>query len=94
MPSVQLKIARHFVTEYSIDRFSQDILQMTGHMPGLYWQITWRFVGPVLISVLLVASIIYRSFDKPAYYAWNADEVNVTGFSVDQLTTSQWRVGH
>lgn len=48
---------------------------MTGHMPGPYWQITWRFVGPVLISVLLVASIIYRSFDKPAYYAWNAQEV-------------------
>lgn len=48
---------------------------MTGHMPGPYWQITWRFVGPVLISVLLVASIIYRSFDKPAYYAWNAKEV-------------------
>lgn len=49
---------------------------MTGHMPGPYWQITWRFVGPVLISVLLVASIIYRSFDKPAYYAWNAQEVS------------------
>ncbi|XP_032792559.2 sodium- and chloride-dependent transporter XTRP3 [Daphnia magna] len=59
---------------YGHRKFSQDILQMTGHMPGPYWQITWRFVGPVLISVLLVASIIYRSFDKPAYYAWNADE--------------------
>lgn len=62
---------------------------MTGHMPGPYWQITWRFVGPVLISVLLVASIIYRSFDKPAYYAWNADEVreNVIGICFLNSTT-------
>lgn len=72
-----------------MNRFSQDILQMTGHMPGPYWQITWRFVGPVLISVLLVASIIYRSFDKPAYYAWNADEVreNVIGICFLNSTT-------
>lgn len=68
------------------DRFSQDILQMTGHMPGPYWQITWRFVGPVLISVLLVASIIYRSFDKPAYYAWNAEEVKLRP-DFDLITT-------
>ena len=65
---------------FLLKRFSQDILQMTGHMPGLYWQITWRFVGPVLISVLLVASIIYRSFDKPVYSAWKAELVSRARF--------------
>ena len=52
---------------------------MTGRMPGLYWQITWRFIGPVLITLLLVASIIKRSLDKPAYNAWDADQVRTPG---------------
>lgn len=34
-----------------VDRFSNDIQQMTGFKPGLYWRLCWKFVSPAFLLV-------------------------------------------
>ncbi|KDR20718.1 Sodium-dependent neutral amino acid transporter B(0)AT1, partial [Zootermopsis nevadensis] len=59
---------------YGHKKFTQDIEDMTGYRPGLYWQITWRFLGPLLMTVILISSLLFMVINKPEYHAWNADE--------------------
>lgn len=63
---------------YGHKKFTQDIFDMTGYKPGLYWQITWRFLAPVLMIVILVSSIVSMVLKHPTYQAWIASEVNYT----------------
>jgi len=53
----------------------KDIEEMTGVRPGWYWQITWRFVAPSLLAIIVVASIIFQFQATPTYSAWNKEEV-------------------
>jgi hypothetical protein len=55
-----------------LSRFTEDIYQMTGYRPGLYWQLTWRFIGPGLMAFLLGASIWGYIKEVPKYKAWDA----------------------
>ncbi|KAG8240432.1 hypothetical protein J437_LFUL003146 [Ladona fulva] len=59
---------------YGHKKFTQDIEDMTGIRPGWYWQITWRFLGPAIMTCILVSSIVFRILHKPTYQAWNAEE--------------------
>ncbi|XP_053127589.1 sodium-dependent noradrenaline transporter isoform X2 [Hemicordylus capensis] len=34
---------------YGVDRFSEDIQQMMGFKPGLYWRLCWKFVSPAFL---------------------------------------------
>nr|CAH8849383.1 unnamed protein product [Trichobilharzia regenti] len=34
---------------YGVDRFRQNIKQMLGFEPGLFWKICWKFIAPVFI---------------------------------------------
>uniref|UniRef100_A0A2K5W7N9 Transporter n=1 Tax=Macaca fascicularis TaxID=9541 RepID=A0A2K5W7N9_MACFA len=34
---------------YGVDRFSNDIQQMMGFRPGLYWRLCWKFVSPAFL---------------------------------------------
>ncbi|KAI5088740.1 sodium-dependent noradrenaline transporter [Silurus meridionalis] len=43
---------------YGVDRFSEDIEQMMGFKPGLYWRLCWKFVSPVFLLVVVIASIV------------------------------------
>ncbi len=52
---------------------------MTGITIGLYWQITLRFVAPVLIFVILTSSIIFQIMKSSTYNTWN--QTNVTYYS-------------
>ncbi|XP_077283398.1 sodium-dependent neutral amino acid transporter B(0)AT3 [Arctopsyche grandis] len=58
---------------YGHERFTNDIYEMTGYRPGLYWQITWRFIGPVIMFCILGSSIVFMFLNPPKYSAWNAD---------------------
>lgn len=58
-------------------RFTEDIYQMTGYRPGTYWQWTWRYIGPAIMSCILVSSIVCLAIDKPEYNAYHAEEVRV-----------------
>ena len=50
-----------------------DIERMTGVRPGLYWQIMWRFVSPVLMAVVIMSSIYFMFKHTPTYTAWDED---------------------
>lgn len=62
---------------YGHERFTQDIYEMTGHRPGLFWQITWRFLAPLIMSVILVSSIVFMAINNPTYQAWIAEKGEV-----------------
>lgn len=71
-----------FFCSHSPDRFTEDIYQMTGYRPGIYWQWTWRYIGPVIMSLILVASLIKMIINTPTYSAWVAEEVMFTHFLI------------
>ncbi|KAM4767327.1 sodium-dependent noradrenaline transporter [Corvus cornix cornix] len=43
---------------YGVDRFSEDIQQMMGFKPGLYWRLCWKFVSPAFLLFVVIVSII------------------------------------
>lgn len=66
-------------------RFTEDIYQMTGVRPGLYWQITWRYAGPAILTIILISSIYGMVTKNPEYDAWDATEVNSNIMKIDSL---------
>ncbi|XP_074680545.1 sodium-dependent neutral amino acid transporter B(0)AT3-like isoform X2 [Strix aluco] len=56
---------------YKIKRFSKDVKCMTGRKPNLYWQITWRFISPLLLLIVFVAFVTLQIQKPPSYTAWN-----------------------
>ncbi|XP_033225106.1 sodium- and chloride-dependent transporter XTRP3 isoform X2 [Belonocnema kinseyi] len=57
---------------YGHERFTTDIENMTGYRPGWYWQITWRFLAPIIMIAILITSVVSMFIKKPTYPAWNA----------------------
>ncbi|KYN08138.1 Orphan sodium- and chloride-dependent neurotransmitter transporter NTT4 [Cyphomyrmex costatus] len=57
---------------YGHEKFTKDIEEMTGYKPGAYWQVTWRFLAPIIMVCILLFSIISMFIKKPQYSAWNA----------------------
>lgn len=62
---------------YGHEKFTKDIQEMTGVKPGLYWQISWRYLAPGIMVVILVSSIISMSINHPSYAAWSAEKVRL-----------------
>lgn len=60
---------------YGHKKFTEDIYQMTGYRPGIYWQSIWRFIGPAIMAIILISSIYMMVVDNPTYKAWDADLV-------------------
>ncbi|XP_073987596.1 sodium-dependent neutral amino acid transporter B(0)AT3 [Rhodnius prolixus] len=58
---------------YGHEKFTRDIEEMTGYRPGLYWQITWRFLAPGIMSCILVSSVLFMIINKPRYMAWDKE---------------------
>lgn len=46
-------------------QFSDDIKQMTGQRPSLYWRLCWKFVSPCFLLFVVVVSIV--TFRPPHY---------------------------
>ncbi|KAL1513133.1 hypothetical protein ABEB36_002593 [Hypothenemus hampei] len=59
---------------YGHEKFTKDIYEMTGIKPGLYWQVTWRFLAPAIMIVILVSSIVSMLIKQPEYSAWSAEK--------------------
>uniref|UniRef100_A0A8C0DMP7 Transporter n=1 Tax=Balaenoptera musculus TaxID=9771 RepID=A0A8C0DMP7_BALMU len=61
---------------YGVDRFSNDIQQMMGFKPGLYWRLCWKFVSPAFLLFVVVVSIInfkpltYDDYIFPLWANW------------------------
>ncbi|VBB35028.1 unnamed protein product, partial [Acanthocheilonema viteae] len=47
---------------YGIRQFSEDIQQMLGFYPGLYWRLCWTF-SPVIMTMLFLIAIYKTSFE-------------------------------
>uniref|UniRef100_A0A914IAH5 Transporter n=1 Tax=Globodera rostochiensis TaxID=31243 RepID=A0A914IAH5_GLORO len=57
---------------YGCDRFVRDLQYMTNEPVGLYWTITWRFISPVIMVVIFVASVFKSFSDVPKYSAYDS----------------------
>ncbi|MGH0151951.1 UNVERIFIED_CONTAM: hypothetical protein FKN15_033230 [Acipenser sinensis] len=66
---------------YGVGRFSDDIEEMIGHRPGLYWRLCWKYVSPLFLLCMVVIS--FGTF-KPPYYGTYVFPVwaNIIGWCV------------
>lgn len=53
-------------------RFADDIELMTGSRPSLYWMLCWKYISPIAMLTILVASFIELATKGSSYPAWNA----------------------
>ncbi|KAK2506495.1 hypothetical protein MC885_008342, partial [Smutsia gigantea] len=66
---------------YGVRQFSDDIQQMTGQRPSLYWRLCWKFVSPCFLLFVVVVSIV--TFRPPHYGAYVFPEwANVLGWAI------------
>ncbi|XP_046736581.1 sodium-dependent neutral amino acid transporter B(0)AT3 [Diprion similis] len=57
---------------YGLKRFADDIELMTGNRPGLYWLICWKYLSPLAMLSILVASFVEIAVEGSGYPAWIA----------------------
>ena len=53
---------------------------MLGRRPGWFWKITWRYLAPVLVFGILVASLVNMGIKPIVYSAWHPELVSVASF--------------
>jgi len=56
---------------YGHEKFTKDIQAMTGVLPGLYWQLMWRYISPTFMATVIMSSTYFMLTNKPVYTAWN-----------------------
>ncbi|XP_036000831.1 sodium-dependent neutral amino acid transporter B(0)AT1-like isoform X2 [Fundulus heteroclitus] len=56
---------------YGIDRFNEDIKFMIGHKPSIFWQVSWRFISPLIILVILVFYLVTLAQKELTYLVWD-----------------------
>lgn len=51
-----------------VRRVSEDIREMLGHPPGLYWQVCWVAIAPVfLFFIIIFAFATYKPLELDGY---------------------------
>ncbi|XP_021918357.1 sodium-dependent noradrenaline transporter-like isoform X2 [Zootermopsis nevadensis] len=61
---------------YGLERFSQDVEDMLGTKPGLYWRICWKFVSPAFIIGVVMFGLLYQQplkyneYNYPSWAEW------------------------
>lgn len=45
---------------------------MTGSRPSLYWMICWKYVSPIAMLIILMASLVELATKGSSYPAWDA----------------------
>uniref|UniRef100_A0A3P8VPR3 Transporter n=1 Tax=Cynoglossus semilaevis TaxID=244447 RepID=A0A3P8VPR3_CYNSE len=56
---------------YGIDRFCEDLEFMIGHKPSIFWQISWRFISPLIILVILVFYMVVQGQEELTHLVWD-----------------------
>ncbi|XP_069372749.1 sodium-dependent neutral amino acid transporter B(0)AT1-like [Paralichthys olivaceus] len=56
---------------YGIDRFNEDLEFMIGYKPSIFWQVSWRFISPLIILVILVFYLVIEAQDELTYLVWD-----------------------
>uniref|UniRef100_A0A8C2WPV5 Transporter n=1 Tax=Cyclopterus lumpus TaxID=8103 RepID=A0A8C2WPV5_CYCLU len=52
-------------------RFNEDLEYMVGHKPGIFWQVTWRFISPLIVLVILVFYMVTQTQEELTYLVWD-----------------------
>uniref|UniRef100_UPI00398EBA4A sodium-dependent neutral amino acid transporter B(0)AT2 isoform X2 n=1 Tax=Pristiophorus japonicus TaxID=55135 RepID=UPI00398EBA4A len=55
---------------YGTDKFMEDLKDMLGFTPYRYYYYTWKYISPLILIALLVASIVQMCLSPPGYHAW------------------------
>ncbi|XP_019479891.1 PREDICTED: sodium-dependent dopamine transporter [Hipposideros armiger] len=72
---------------YGVRQFSDDIKQMTGQRPSLYWRLCWKFVSPCFLLFVVVVSVV--TFRPPHYGDYVFPEwANVLGWTIAMSSMS------
>ncbi|KAI4587861.1 hypothetical protein R6Z07M_004531 [Ovis aries] len=67
-------IAVSFV--YGIDKFMEDLKDMLGFAPNRYYYYMWKYISPLMLLSLLIASIVNMGLSPPGYNAWMEDKAS------------------
>uniref|UniRef100_A0A8W4FKJ5 Solute carrier family 6 member 15 n=1 Tax=Sus scrofa TaxID=9823 RepID=A0A8W4FKJ5_PIG len=67
-------IAVSFV--YGIDKFMEDLKDMLGFAPNRYYYYMWKYISPLMLLSLLIASIVNMGLSPPGYNAWIEDKAS------------------
>ncbi|XP_059801268.1 solute carrier family 6 member 19a, tandem duplicate 1 [Hypanus sabinus] len=68
---------------YGIDRFNNDIEWMIGHKPNIFWQVTWRFISPLIMLVIFIFYFVIKVTSKLTYIVWDPEYENFPQLSVE-----------
>lgn len=58
---------------YGTKRFCNDIRDMIGFTPGLYWRVCWRFLAPIFLLFIIVYGLVFYeplSYEGYVYPDW------------------------
>lgn len=58
---------------YGLGRFAEDIELMTGKRPHFYWMFCWKYVSPIAMLIILVASWVKIALEGSNYARWDKD---------------------
>ncbi|XP_038675604.1 sodium-dependent neutral amino acid transporter SLC6A17 [Scyliorhinus canicula] len=59
---------------YGTKKFMQELTEMLGFTPYKYYYYTWKYISPLAMAILMVASIIQMGITPPGYNAWIMEE--------------------
>ncbi|XP_074126985.1 sodium-dependent neutral amino acid transporter B(0)AT2 isoform X1 [Sminthopsis crassicaudata] len=59
---------------YGIDKFMDDLKNMLGFAPYRYYYYMWKYVSPLVLFSLMIASMVQIILSPPGYNAWIKDE--------------------
>uniref|UniRef100_A0A915KQI2 Uncharacterized protein n=1 Tax=Romanomermis culicivorax TaxID=13658 RepID=A0A915KQI2_ROMCU len=62
---------------YGWKKFCNDLLAMTGHYPGKYWSINWRFISPLAMTTIFLSSLAKNFLDPPQYNVYNRESASI-----------------
>lgn len=62
-------------------RFNEDIKFMVGRKPNIFWQVTWRFVSPLIVLVILIFYLVTEVQETPMYLVWDPQSVSMQEFN-------------
>ena len=91
-PSIMLIVLCELIAVawlYGMDKFNSDVETMTGRKPSIYWQITCRYVAPLILFILYVCSFIqfdsteFSSFGSPRIIA----NVSIVGWTMSTISS-------
>ena len=54
-------------------RFANDIELMTGSRPGIYWMLCWKYLSPLTMLIIVIASFAKIIVEGSGYLAWVAE---------------------